>query len=74
MVEAIQNMDRIHVIDFGDFYLKLFKEDFEWPELKEILQNQNIDKGSAFITQMAKDIDPQILELLSETLKRNIKK
>lgn len=74
MVEAIRNMDRIHAIDFGDFYLKLFKEDFEWPELKEILQNWNIDKGSAFITQEAKDIDPQILELLSEILKRNIKK
>ena len=39
MVEAIQNMDRIHVIDFGDFYFKLFQEDMEWPELKEILQN-----------------------------------
>lgn len=38
MVEAIRNMDRIHAIDFGDFYLKLFKEDFEWPELKEILE------------------------------------
>ena len=74
MVEAIRNMDRIHAIDFGDFYLKLFKEDFEWPELKEILQNWNIDKGSAFITQEAKDIDPQFWEILLETLKRNNKK
>lgn len=66
MVEAIRNMDRIHAIDFGDFYLKLFEERFEWPELKEILQNWNIDKGSAFISQNAADIDPAVLSAIIE--------
>lgn len=73
MVEAIRNMDRIHAIDFGDFYLKLFEERFEWSELKEILQNWNIDKGSAFISQDAKDIDPAVLNMLTEAAK-HIKK
>ena len=69
MVEAIRNMDRIHAIDFGDFYLKLFEEQFEWTELKEILQNWNIDKGSAFISQDAKDIDPAVLNAFVEFAK-----
>ena len=69
MVEAIRNMDRIHAIDFGNFYLKLFKEKFEWSELKEILQNWNIDKGSAFISQDTKDIDPSVLSAIVELYK-----
>lgn len=69
MVEAIRNMDRIHAIDFGNFYLKLFKESFDWLELKEILQNWNIDKGSAFITQDSKDIDPSVLSAFVEFAK-----
>lgn len=70
MVESIRNNDRIHAIDFGDFYLKLFKNKFEWKELKEILQNWNIDKGSAFITQDEKDIEPSILSALVEYMKK----
>lgn len=74
MVEAIRNMDRIHAIDFGDFYLKLFKEKFDWLELKEILQNWNIDKGSAFILQDSKEIDPTVLSAIVEYAKNFTKK
>lgn len=74
MVEAIRNRDRIHAIDFGDFYLKLFEEDFKWSELKEILQNWNIDKGSAFISQDVRDIDPAVLDAFVKFTKNFNKK
>lgn len=62
MVEAIRNLDRIHAMSFGDFYLKLHGGRFEWAELKDILApTWNIDIGSAFLQQDAKDIDPAIL-------------
>ena len=52
----IRCADRAHAIGLGKLYLQLYKSKFEWRELKDIFQNWNIDKGSAFIKQDAKDI------------------
>ena len=45
MVEAIRASDRAHAIGLGKLYLQLFKNKFDWNELKDVLQNWNIDKG-----------------------------
>ena len=70
MVEAIRASDRAHAIGLGKLYLQLFKNKFDWYELKDVLQNWNIDKGSAFITQDAKDIKGTKLEEIITKLKK----
>lgn len=62
MVESLRNADRIHAISFGEFYLNAFGDKADWAEVKEAFQHWNIDKGSTFIEQDAKDVDPQILQ------------
>ena len=69
MVESLRNSDRIHAISFGQFYLKAFGEHAEWSEIKEAFQHWNIDKGSSFMQQEAKDIDPEILKTALEIAK-----
>lgn len=67
MVEAIRNGDRIHAISFGKFYIRAYGRDASRQEIREVLGEWNIDKGSSFHTQDAKEIDPNIwgvLELL----------
>lgn len=61
MVESLRNAERGHAISFGDFYVKAYPDNLEWKEVKEALQHWNIDKGSAFHSQSAKDFDPEIL-------------
>jgi hypothetical protein len=47
--EALRNADRIHAIAFGKFYLQAFGNRISSPEeIKEVFQNWNIDKDSAF--------------------------
>ena len=70
MVEAIRASDRAHAIGLGKLYLQLFKNKFDWNELKDVLQNWNIDKGSAFITQDAKDIEGGKIEEMITKLKK----
>lgn len=62
MVESLRNADRSHAISFGEFYLNAFGDKADWSEIKEAFQHWNIDKGSTFIDQDAKDVDPQILQ------------
>jgi len=69
MVESLRSADRIHAISFGEFYLNAFGEQADWSQIKEAFQNWNIDRGSSFPSQNAKDIDPQILELAIELAK-----
>ena len=57
MVESIRNADRAHAIGLGRLYMQLYKKDFQWEELKDVLKNWNIDSGSAFINMDAKDIE-----------------
>lgn len=70
MVEAIRCSDRAHAIGLGRLNLKLYKNKFEWSELKDVLQNWNIDQGSAFRNLDAKDIEVGGLEQLISALKR----
>jgi hypothetical protein len=62
MVESLRNADRSHAISFGEFYLNAYGDKAEWSEVKEAFQHWNIDKGSSFKDQDAKDVDPQILQ------------
>lgn len=69
MVESIKNTDRIHSIEFGKLYMNLFKSNFDWLELKDVLQSWNLDRTSVFASQDVKDIDPNILTILSDIAK-----
>lgn len=69
MVESIRNADRAHAIGLGRLYLKLYKDKFKWGELKDVLKNWNIDKGSAFRTMDAKDIEAVSLDQLTSIFK-----
>lgn len=69
MVESLRNADRIHAISFGQFYLEAFGEHAEWEEIKEAFQHWNIDKGSSFMQQNVKDIDPEIMKTALEIAK-----
>lgn len=58
MVEAIRNGDRIHAISFGKFYIQAYGNKATRQEIREVLGEWNIDKGSSFHTQDSKEIDP----------------
>ena len=64
MVESIRNGDRIHAISFGKFYIRAYGKEANRYEIREVLGEWNIDKGSSFHTQDAKEIDPNILGVL----------
>ena len=68
MVEAIRFEDRAHAIGLGKLYLQLYKSKFDWNELKDVLQNWNIDKGSAFINLDAKDIETVSVDKIVSSL------
>lgn len=73
MVEAIRNGDRIHAISFGKFYIRAYGREATRQEIKEVLGEWNIDKGSSFHTQDAKEIDPNILGVLELLKSQNTK-
>jgi len=64
MVESIRNGDRIHAISFGKFYIQAYGNKATRNEIREVLGEWNIDKGSSFQTQDAKEIDPNFLGTL----------
>lgn len=70
MIESLRNHDRIHAIRFGEFYLKAFGEDPNWDDLKEAFQHWNFDSGSNFKDQSDESIDPQVLKLLAEIVRK----
>ena len=73
MVESIRNGDRIHAISFGRFYIKAYGRVATRQEIREVLGDWNIDKGSSFYDQDAKEIDPNFygaLELLKSYFKK----
>lgn len=69
MIESLRNADRIHAISFGKFYLEAFGENAEWSEVKEAFQHWNIDTGSSFVGQDAKDYDPELMKNLMSIAK-----
>lgn len=64
MVEAIRNGDRIHAISFGKFFIQAYGKQASRQEIRKVLGEWNIDKGSSFHTQDVKEIDPNILGIL----------
>lgn len=64
MVESIRNGDRIHAIWFGKFYIRAYGKQASREEIREVLSEWNIDKGSSFSKQDAKEINPQIIDTL----------
>ena len=57
MVESVRAYNRAHAMRFGKLYLQIYKENFDWTELKDVLKTWNIDSGSAFINLDAKDLE-----------------
>lgn len=64
--EALKSADRGHAISFGKFYLRSFGDKATWPELKEVFQHWNIDRGSSFSALDSSQFDPKILESVLE--------
>lgn len=74
MVESIRNGDRFHAISFGKFYIRAYGNRASRQEVREVLGEWNIDKGSSFSTQDVKEIDPNFLgslDLLKAYFERN---
>lgn len=69
-IESIRQLNRMHTIGYGKLHLQLYKSEFEWKELKEVLQNWNIDKGSALIALVAKDIEGTGIEILLGSIRK----
>ncbi|GAA3963070.1 hypothetical protein GCM10022246_15390 [Pedobacter ginsengiterrae] len=75
MNEALRNADRTHAISFGKFYLQAFSDRINSPEeIKDIFQNWNIDKDSAFQKLDANNFDPKFVEKLIDTVSSLAKK
>jgi len=70
MHESLRNADRIHAISFGEFYLKAFGDKVgTHTEIKEIFQEWNIDKPSAFSNIDTSSYDPKFSDNLVEIIK-----
>jgi hypothetical protein len=67
--ESLKNLDRVHAISFGKFYLRAYGETATWQELKEVFQYWNIDRSSSFSAQEAHQIDPALGAQFIEALK-----
>lgn len=70
MVEGIRCADRAHAIGLGKLYLKLYKGNFRWEELKDVLKSWNIDNGSAFRELDAKDIEAVNLDQIGSLFQK----
>jgi hypothetical protein len=70
MNEGLRNADRAHAISFGKFYLQAFGDKINSPEeIKDIFQNWNIDKDSAFQKLDSNSYDPKFADSLVEIVK-----
>lgn len=66
MSESLKSADRIHAIQFGQFYLKAYGSRLTPAEVREAFQHWNIDRGSTFSTLDAAEIDPQIISVAGQ--------
>lgn len=70
MHESLRNADRIHAISFGEFYLKAYGDRIgTHTEVKEIFQEWNIDKPTAFSSIDTAAYDPKFSDNLVEIIK-----
>ena len=65
MHEAVKCSDRIHAINFGQFFLKAFPTPKTHQERKDIFSEWNMENRSAFHDLKTRDIDPRMIELVS---------
>ncbi len=66
MSEALKSSDRIHAIQFGQFYLKAFGSRLSPAEVRDAFQHWNIDRNSTFSALDSSEIDPQIISLAGQ--------
>ncbi|MBE7689054.1 hypothetical protein F6A46_12565 [Tenacibaculum finnmarkense genomovar ulcerans] len=63
MSESLKIADRIHAISFGKFYLKIFKNNLNPNDIKDIFRDWNINnQENNFSNLSTDDYDPKILE------------
>lgn len=48
MRESLKNADRMHAINFGNFYVQSYGAAAEWTQVKEAFENWNITSSNAF--------------------------
>ncbi len=72
--ESLKNVDRIHAISFGRFYLRAFGDRATWSEVQDVFQHWNIDRSSTFSTLKASDFDPRLVEMVTDVLKSAVEK
>lgn len=70
MNESLRNADRIHAISFGEFYLKVFNQQVQPHELKEIFRDWNIGTQSSFAISNTEDYDPKFLDKAIELVSK----
>ena len=68
MTESVRNSDRMHAIEFGKFYLKVFGGSVEKAEMRDIFQNWNIGFSSEFAKQEADSFDPRVFERVADAI------
>jgi hypothetical protein len=67
--ESLKVADRLHAISFGKFYIKVFEDNFEATDFKEIFQHWNLTKESSFSTLKNDSSDLKSVDSLAELLK-----
>lgn len=68
MNESLKNADRMHAIEFGKFYIKVFENSINPNDFKEIFQNWNLSKDSSFSAISADNYDPKIADSVVKVL------
>ena len=68
MNESLKNADRMHAIEFGKFYIKVFENSINPSDFKEIFQNWNLSKDSSFSAISADNYDPKIADSVVKVL------
>lgn len=64
MSESLKASDRIHAIQFGEFFLQAYGTQASSMEVREVFQHWNIDRNSTFSSLDSAQIDPQIAQLI----------
>lgn len=66
MGESLKSSDRIHAIQFGQFYLRAFGSRLTPAEVRDAFQHWNIDRDTSFTALTSAEIDPQVLAVVSQ--------
>lgn len=66
MGESLKSSDRIHAIQFGQFYLRAFGSRLTPAEVRDAFQHWNIDRDTSFSPLNSAEIDPQVLAVVGQ--------